>query len=224
MKVYDEFCCLMNEVKDWGWKKSWNYKIGFETFKDFSRMLSDSDFLMKIEDIRDKISEYTGFVKVDNDFLFDFNVSHRSDFLYFEKGRLRYSQGLFFDSSTPINKNVFYDNNYCIERNYDINNGMSLSKIVRRVKFEGEGYKIISLQEIPDFIDFYVFKKNGLISFSAEEGCREFYFFRKGVEKDWRMKHFFSLFSNFDSSFFRMDGSGRLDLPFFKSISLLQKL
>lgn len=224
MKIYDEFCSRMNEVKDLGWKKSWGNSIGLEKFCNYSS-LAKSESLKDISSMGKMIGNYTGFFKVDNKFLPNLGVFHPCDFLYFERGKLKYSQGVFLNSEDPINKSVFYDNNFSVERSYDINFGMLLSRISRRVSFEEDDYKMMILQDFPDYVNFYVMKKNsGVINFKLNENSETFVNFKSGIDKNWKFKHFFNLVKNCDSSFYEKNGERRLDLPFSESVSLLNNI
>lgn len=225
MNIYSEFCSRMDEVGNLEWKSHWNNKLRHETFTDYSRQLIDEKEIIDYDFMKNNVSNYTGFVKLKNKFVFDLDVFHPSDFLYFERGDVKYSQGHFLSSEGQINKNVFYDGNYCIERNYDINDGMVLSKVIRRVNFEKDDYKITLLQENPDFVNFYILKNNGgVIEVKVNQFSYVFEKFKNGVDKHWNFNHFFDLMKDCDSSFFNPNGKGRLDLSFSKSVSLLQKL
>ena len=142
MDVYDKFVELLEDAKGFNYKKEWNILKGIESPVDFAMELTNVDELLVYNSGKHLGSDFTGFLKSDKKQIEVNGVKEYVDFIYLEKGVLRYFQGHEGNDSLYAKKFNFLNDNFSLLKGYYSNNEGKLTLVHRNDNFKLDNLNI----------------------------------------------------------------------------------
>lgn len=156
MNLFDRFRERLEEPKGFGWNPEWDVLKGIELPIDFVRGLVNVDTLEEYNPDKHLNISFTGFVRADKKEIEIEGSEEMSEFLYLEKGVIRYAQCHEGGAQIYSKKFNFYNENFWIRRAYGSNEGGRLSYVHCCAKFKLDDLNVELLQCHRDNVSIYI--------------------------------------------------------------------
>jgi hypothetical protein len=159
MELIDKFYNELYQVRGFNYLPQWSSLLGIENLVDYAGLLTNNANLPKFDEEKHTKKDFTGFVKTNsNEFLRLGDFHEESDFAYFEKGKLRYSQWNF---NNFYNKVYFKDENFQVLKAYK---GNKLAFVHMNSKFKLDDLRVNFSRISPKDISVFLSSKDGFCS------------------------------------------------------------
>jgi len=158
MDIYEKFQNNFVDVRKFDWKPGWNVLKGVEEPIDFVKELVDVNLLENYDSKKHLKNSFTGFVNVDKKRIKINGSKEMVEYMYIEKGKIKYFQCYEGYENNYSKKFKFYDENFCLHKGYSSNNEGKLTYVHRNSQFSLNEFNIEYFRCLEEQASIYVGK------------------------------------------------------------------
>ncbi|PJE81502.1 hypothetical protein COU58_02240 [Candidatus Pacearchaeota archaeon CG10_big_fil_rev_8_21_14_0_10_32_42] len=207
ISLWEKFEERLDEPLGFGWNEDWSNSLGVEKFDDYVRTFSKDSSLPLFEEDKHFNEVFSGFVAFPDKELKIEKKIYEADFLFIQKGKVRYINSSEGNNKVFSEKESFHNNNFVIYRSFFGGENPRLNHIRRSSSFNfSSGQNLEILQFCSDKVCFYLDCGNPLefLYWGVDNSfVKENFSPKSPFLKDFNL--FFDLVKNFKSKVLKND-------------------